>query len=616
MCAVRLWTKFHKRRQRPVTKAQLASQRAHAGWIAGDSAPMMVELPPEPTPVCLASAVSSSSAPVGETASGSPPAKRQLVLLSSVFAGRPPVLLFSYTVACGAEQRSMDRAVWADIDGPRLFYAHTDAVHEYNAVINTIRHGGLYRIRPDNTRWMLLWSSHPPPELLRTMKPSQKTNHFPGSWNLGRKDLLWRSLSRVQRRFGKSFQVTPAGYVLPKFAAAWDAARARQPDALWIWKPVSQSCGRGIKVFSSSSKEDLRELGRKRGIIQKYVANPLLIDGFKFDLRIYVVVLSYDPLKVYINEEGLVRLATEKYSSDVETLNKRTMHLTNYSVNKLSPAFVQNQDKKSNADEDASDAEEQPSCASKLSLRELQGYFEKFGVAYEEVMDRIKDVVVKTLIAVEPSLRAQWSQSLELEQEAGWASVQGGVSPSSCFEVYGFDVMLDSDIRPWLLEVNISPSLSSGSPLDKRIKTQLVADALTLVGFRPPSNVLRAAPGFPSPDLHLERLPSATPSREELADKAARLSDCKPLEAVAQFDEFAWELAMNSHDEDMRSGGLKRAFPAADSGRYTSFFSQETFGNVVLQKFYEAGGGDLFKTDLANSPVPSWIPRQVNFNKT
>lgn len=52
-------------------------------------------------------------------------------------------------------------------------------------------------------------------------------------------------------------------------------------------------------------------------------------------------------------------------------------------------------------------------------------------------------------------------------------------------KVYGFDVMLDDKMKPWLLEVNISPSLSSSSPLDKRIKTQLVADSLTLVGFRP-----------------------------------------------------------------------------------------------------------------------------------
>jgi tubulin polyglutamylase TTLL4 len=48
--------------------------------------------------------------------------------------------------------------------------------------------------------------------------------------------------------------------------------------------------------------------------------------------------------------------------------------------------------------------------------------------------------------------------------------------------VYGFDILLDSKLKPWLLEVNISPSLSSSSPLDKKIKTMLICDTLNLVG--------------------------------------------------------------------------------------------------------------------------------------
>lgn len=54
-----------------------------------------------------------------------------------------------------------------------------------------------------------------------------------------------------------------------------------------------------------------------------------------------------------------------------------------------------------------------------------------------------------------------------------------------CFELYGFDVILDSDFKPWLLEVNVLPSLSSSSNLDKRIKTSLLSDVFQTIGVVP-----------------------------------------------------------------------------------------------------------------------------------
>ena len=59
----------------------------------------------------------------------------------------------------------------------------------------------------------------------------------------------------------------------------------------------------------------------------------------------------------------------------------------------------------------------------------------------------------------------------------------GNKNKSCCFEIYGFDVIIDSKLRPWILEVNVSPSLSSSSLLDKQIKTMLLSDSLYLIGF-------------------------------------------------------------------------------------------------------------------------------------
>ena len=76
-------------------------------------------------------------------------------------------------------------------------------------------------------------------------------------------------------------------------------------------------------------------------VISRYVTNPLLINGHKFDLRVYVLVTSYEPLRVYIFQEGLARFASETYTSKIDKNNKY-MHLTNYSINKKNAKFVQN----------------------------------------------------------------------------------------------------------------------------------------------------------------------------------------------------------------------------------------------------------------------------------
>ena len=77
-------------------------------------------------------------------------------------------------------------------------------------------------------------------------------------------------------------------------------------------------------------------------MISRYITNPLLINGHKFDLRIYVLVSSYEPLRVYVFKEGLARFASETYTSNVNKDDK-FMHLTNYSINKKNDHFIYNE---------------------------------------------------------------------------------------------------------------------------------------------------------------------------------------------------------------------------------------------------------------------------------
>ena len=92
------------------------------------------------------------------------------------------------------------------------------------------------------------------------------------------------------------------------------------------------------------------------------------------------------------------------------------------------------------------------------------------GINYNEVFKSIKAVCIKTLMATEPEIIL--------------AMRQAKAPTNKCFEVYGFDVIIDSSLRAWLLEVNVAPSLSSSSPYDKMVKTTLLSDTMHLIGYR------------------------------------------------------------------------------------------------------------------------------------
>ena len=251
---------------------------------------------------------------------------------------------------------------------------------------------------------------------------------------------------------------------------------------MYIYKPTSSSCGRGIKIIG---KKD--NVNKRAGfLVSKYLEKPHLLRGYKYDLRIYIVVTCYEPLKAYIFKEGLVRLATCPYTTNKNSLKKRFVHLTNYSVNKKNENFVKNVNTAGNNlvggttnfkpmdekdDAESIEADEPPSAMpfeSKWSLKMLKEEYERNGIDFDDIFNKIKELCLKTLISVEPHIVSQ-SRTTRFRNQ--------------CFEVYGFDVLIDETLRPWLLEVNVAPSLSSSSPFDKTVKSMLLSDTFHLIGF-------------------------------------------------------------------------------------------------------------------------------------
>lgn len=116
----------------------------------------------------------------------------------------------------------------------------------------------------------------------------------------------------------------------------------RRTGGLWIMKPVGRCQGRGIFVVDRVSRvaawkkaNDEREPDKREiYIVSKYIEQPLLIGGKKFDLRLYALVLSYSPLKVYLHRGGFARFSAVRYTNDKESMKDLYVHLTNVAIQK------------------------------------------------------------------------------------------------------------------------------------------------------------------------------------------------------------------------------------------------------------------------------------------
>ena len=162
-------------------------------------------------------------------------------------------------------------------------------------------------------------------------------------------------------------------------------------------------------------------------------------------------------MTIFLYKDGLVRLASEKYDPS-KNFNDPYTHLTNYSLNKKNEHF----------DNDAH----------KLRLNDcLKGIMTqpsakkgKPGAAKPaaDIWDEIEQIVVKTIITVQPQLQHIYRSCQAKE-------------PDCCFELLGFDIMLDQKLKPWMLEVNHTPSFGSDTSVDEAVKRGLLRNTLEII---------------------------------------------------------------------------------------------------------------------------------------
>lgn len=326
----------------------------------------------------------------------------------------------------------------------------------------------------DDSRWSLVWyAGQINPEALRRLQPHQLCSKFPHSSCLTTKSQLWRTFERMQRRHGEeAFGFIAPSFILPEQADELaskmrrDAAQ-RPDDAIWIVKPVASCRGQGITLHRSVDGPLQPEMAARRSIASRYIHPPYLVAGRKVDLRLYVLVTSWRPLCVYLHACGLARLASTAYS--LSDLGDSSTHLTNYSINK----HVERGDCERGGNERGIGGDRISSTlpkGPKLSLKEFREILERdVGMARAEMAwGDVDAAIAKCIIAAEPTM----------------GSAMQTYVPSNgcgCFQLLGFDVILDASLVPWVLEVNLDPSLATDSRLDLDVKAAVLTDLLNLV---------------------------------------------------------------------------------------------------------------------------------------
>ena len=295
------------------------------------------------------------------------------------------------------------------------------------------------------------------------LNEDQIINHFPNHVELTRKDLMVKNIKRYRREAEKEnshlterdangscqLDIFPTTYVLPADYSIFVEEFKRNPNSMWIMKPTSKAQGKGIFIINKLSQikkwasQRWQNLSVKEAfIVSRYIDNPFLLGGKKFDLRLYYLVTSYRPLRVYSYAEGFARVCNVKYTNDADNIDNLFVHLTNVAIQKQGDEY---NDKHGN----------------KWSYRNLRMFIEatRGYEACQRLWDAIQFIVVHSLKSVQNVM----------------------VNDKHCFECYGFDIMIDDNLKPWLIEVNASPSLTHSTPADRVMKTKLIHDILQVV---------------------------------------------------------------------------------------------------------------------------------------
>ncbi|XP_052098054.1 tubulin polyglutamylase ttll6-like isoform X18 [Mytilus californianus] len=420
------------------------------------------------------------------------------------------------------EKKELDKKVKKKKKRKKIYYICLTNC-KYDVVRKNSKRFGFKEVSDDD-EWTLYWTDYSVAlERVMEMKKYQKINHFPGMSEICRKDMLARNLNRMLKMYPKEYNIFPKTWCLPADYGDFQAYTRQKKNKTYILKPETGCQGKGIWVTKNPKEIKPHE----HMICQQYMPKPFLIDNFKFDFRLYVLVTSCDPFRIFLFNDGLARFATNKYvEPSHNNIDNVFMHLTNYAINKHSEDFVRDDE-----------------AGSKRRISTINRFLKDKGYDIDKMWTEIDDVVIKTLISAHSILKHNYRTCFP-----------NHVKGSACFEILGFDILLDRKLRPQVLEVNHSPSFNTDSELDREIKGALVMDSLNLVNFG-------ACDRRKCIEEEKKRI------KDRLMGRGTKKESKEELEmAQTQYQEYL-ERYENNH-----MGNFRRIFPNSGSEKYEKFF--------------------------------------------
>jgi tubulin monoglycylase TTLL3/8 len=213
---------------------------------------------------------------------------------------------------------------------------------------------------------------------------------------------------------------------------------------IWILKPSGLSRGRGIICMNSLN--DILDLIKKNSnqyIAQKYIENPLIILGRKFDIRQWVLVTDLNPLTIWMYDTPYVRFGAEDYK--LEDFSNLFSHLTNNSVVKYSKNF--------------NDTKIEGNMWDCSQLSDFLKANHGRDVWKEELQEKIKKIVICSL-----------------------ESAKNGITQrKNSHELFGYDFMVDDQLNSWLIEVNSSPAMDYSTSITEKLVKEMSEDLIKVV---------------------------------------------------------------------------------------------------------------------------------------